>query len=103
MPIMKMTMTIAGGPSCRLRVNGPPRKKIVSQLAKPRRMSAAVAVSRGPQRSAAHSGGSTARTASGAALRMSAANGPKASAPNAPAAAKIAVVSKNEGRSNARG
>ena len=66
-------------------------------------MSAAVAVSRGPLRSAAQSGGSMARTASGAAVLMSAANGPKASAPSAPAAAKIAVVSRNEGRSNDRG
>ena len=44
-----------------------------------------------------------AKTASGAALGRLAANGLKAMAPSAPAAAKIAVDSKSRGRSNERG
>src|SRR3977135_3643487 len=48
-------------------------------------------------------GGSTAKTANGAAPGMAAANGLKASTPNAPAAAKIAPDSSSGGRSNDRG
>ena len=83
--------TIAADAPCA--ANGP-RPNTVPQAAKPRRMSDAVAVSRGPRRNAAQIGGRTARTASGA-VGKPAANGLKASAPTAPAAAKTVVDSTN--------
>ena len=74
--------------------------EMVAHTAKPRRMSPAVAVSRGPRRKAAHIGGSTARMASGAAPGIPIVEGLKAINPNAPAATKIAVDSRSGTRSN---
>ncbi len=98
MPIMNTRTRVEDAPCT---ANGP-RPKIVPQTAKPKRMSDAVAVSRGPRRNAAHISGSTAKTANGG-VGMSAANGLKAIAPNTPAVAKIAIDSRSGRRSNDRG
>src|SRR6266496_779889 len=66
-------------------------------------MSVAVAVSRGPVRKAAQSGGSTVRKTNATGRVLSVTNGPNATAANALAAVKMAIDSKTERRSNDRG
>ena len=76
---------------------------IAPQKTKPERMSAAVAVSRGPRRNAAHSNGRMARTPNGARFGILAISGLNAIAPKAPVAAKIAIDSESRQMSDDRG
>ena len=101
MPIMNMRRSGEGSP-CGPDANGPP-PDIAPQKTKPERMSAVVAVSRGPRRNAAHSNGRMARTPNDARFGISDISGLNAIAPKAPAAAKIAVDSDSDRTPNDRG
>ena len=76
---------------------------IAPQKTKPKSIRAAVAVSRGPRRNAAHSNGRIARTPNGPRFDISAISGLKATAPKMPVAAKIALDSNSGQTSNDRG
>src|SRR5260370_41813658 len=90
--IMKMRRRVED-PSRTLRANGPP-SKMVPQAANPNRMSAAVAVSRGPRGKTAHVGGSMGRNANSGALRFFPCHRKNASTPQAVGVAKTATQSR---------
>src|ERR1700674_1200626 len=80
------------------RVNGPP-SKTVPQTAKHARMNATVAVSRGPDRSAAQISGRMAKNASGARLAVCSKRGLKATMPTANVVAMMPAERSNPSRS----
>ena len=79
------------------RANGP-SPAIVPQMAKPESTSATVAVSRWPQRMAAHINGSTAKKPKGSRLGVCSMSGLKASTPTAIARASTIPSSSNSRR-----
>src|ERR1700694_886478 len=84
------------------RVNGPP-SKTVPQTAKHARMNATVAVSRGPDRSAAQISGRMAKNASGARLAVCSKRGLKPTMPRANVVAIMAAERSSPSRSSDRG